>query len=279
MCVKVPLLIIALILGCVEGLTEFAPVSSTGHLILAGNLLHFTSDTAKTFEIVIQLGSILAVVVVFWKRLWSLFGLYRDTYTNRHLNLLHIIIGMIPAVIVGLVLHDFIKNNLFSPGTVIIGLVAGGILMIFADIKHRNTVGSRYQNEESQTLDQLTYRQAFYIGLFQVLSLWPGFSRSGATISGGVLSGVNYKTSAEFSFIMAVPIMIAASGLDLFKSMSYLNASDLPLFIVGFVTAFIVAMLAIVFFLKLLSRVKLIPFAIYRFILAIVFAIYMYVIL
>lgn len=275
-----PLLIVALILGIVEGLTEFAPVSSTGHLILAGSLLHFTNDTAKTFEIVIQLGSILAVVVVFWKRLWSLFGFYRNTYENRHLNLLHIVIGMIPAVVVGLVLHDFIKNQLFSPGTVIIGLVAGGILMIFADIKHRAMAKNSYGNpEESQTLDQLTYRQAFYIGLFQVLALWPGFSRSGATISGGVLTGVNYKTSAEFSFIMAVPIMFAASGLDLFKSMNFLNSSDIPLFMVGFITAFIVAMLAIVFFLRLLSKVKLMPFAIYRFILAIVFAVYMYVIL
>ncbi len=262
-------IIIAIIMGIVEGLTEFAPVSSTGHLILAGNLLNFQGETAKTFEIVIQLGSILAVVVVFWKRLWSLFGFYKDTYANRHLNLIHVIIAMLPAVIVGLILHDFIKSYLFSAGTVVIGLVAGGILMIFADVKH--------DSEESQSLDQLTYRQAFYIGLFQCLALWPGFSRSGATISGGILSGTNHRTAAEFSFIVAVPMMFAASGLDLFESMNSLSSSDLPLFIVGFITAFIVAMLAIVYFLKLLSRVKLIPFAIYRFILAAVFFVYMWV--
>ncbi len=262
-------ILIAIILGAVEGLTEFAPVSSTGHLILVGSLLHFTGDKAKTFEIVIQLGSILAVVVIYWKRLWSLFGLYRDhreKYTSN-LNLIHIIVAMIPAVILGLLLHDFIKNHLFSPTTVVVALVAGGILMIYAEKKSKHV--------ESKTLDQMTYRQAFIVGLFQCLSLWSGFSRSGSTISGGIISGLNHKTAAEFSFIVAVPMMIAASGLDLFKSINSLSTADIPLFIVGFVTAFIVALLAIVFFLKLLQRVKLIPFAIYRFILAAVFAIYL----
>ncbi|MTT31938.1 undecaprenyl-diphosphate phosphatase [Terrilactibacillus sp. BCM23-1] len=262
-------ILIAIILGAVEGLTEFAPVSSTGHLILVGSLLHFTGDKAKTFEIVIQLGSILAVVVIYWKRLWSLFGLYRDhreKYTSN-LNLIHIIVAMIPAVILGLLLHDFIKSHLFSPITVVIALVAGGILMIYAEKKSKHV--------ESTTLDQMTYRQAFVVGLFQCLSLWSGFSRSGSTISGGIISGLNHKTAAEFSFLVAVPMMIAASGLDLYKSLDLLSMSDLPLFVVGFVTAFIVALLAIVFFLKLLQRVKLIPFAIYRFILAAVFAIYL----
>jgi len=258
----------AIIEGIVEGLTEFAPVSSTGHLILVGDLIGFTGDKAKTFEIFIQLGSILAVVVLYFKRFLSLFGLYRMKRTAHPLNLLHIIVAAIPAVILGLLLHDVIKTYLFSPLTVLIGLVAGGILLIFAD--RRRKAG------RTEVIDQLSYKQAFQIGLFQCLSLWPGFSRSGSTISGGLLVGAGYKASAEFSFILAVPIMIGATGLDLYKSLGTLNASDLPLFLTGFVTAFIVAMLAIVFILKLLQRIRLVPFAIYRFVIALLFFAYMY---
>ncbi|GGE56943.1 undecaprenyl-diphosphatase 1 [Pullulanibacillus camelliae] len=258
----------AIIEGIVEGLTEFAPVSSTGHLILVGDLIGFTGNKAKTFEIFIQLGSILAVVVLYFKRFLSLFGLYKVKRESHPLNLLHIIIAAIPAVILGLFLHDVIKTYLFSPATVLVGLVAGGILLIFAD--------RRGKTDKRESIDQLSYKQAFQIGLFQCLSLWPGFSRSGSTISGGLLVGAGYKASAEFSFILAVPMMIGATGLDLYKSLDTLNASDLPLFLIGFITAFIVAMFAIVFFLKLLQRIKLIPFAIYRFVIAIVFFAYMY---
>lgn len=264
-------IIIGIIMGAIEGLTEFAPVSSTGHLILAGSLMHFTSNTAKTFEVIIQLGSIMAVVVLYWKRLWSLFGLYKSERSSgpTHLNLLHIIIAGIPAMILGFLMRDFIKNVLFSPVYVVIGLVAGGILMIFAE---RHT-----RRNESRSLDQMTYFQAFVIGLFQCLSLWPGFSRSGSTISGGLIAGTDRKTSAEFSFILAVPMMIGASGLDFAKSLSFLKLSDLPLFAVGFITAFVVAMFAIVFFLRLLKRYTLVPFAVYRFIIAAIFAVYLFV--
>ncbi len=247
----------ALILGIVEGLTEFAPVSSTGHLILAGHIIGFEGDKAKTFEIIIQLGSILAVVVLYWKRLIGLLNVKK----TQGLNLLHIILAMIPAVILGLLIHDFIKSALFSPKTVAIGLIAGGILMIFAE-KKRGTV-------VANDLDKITYKQAFGIGLFQCLALWPGFSRSGSTIAGGILLGTNHKTAAEFSFIVAVPMMIAASGLDFVKSYDQLSSSDFGFFAVGFVTAFVVAMVAIVFFLKLLSKIKLTPFAAYRFVLAV----------
>ena len=257
----------AIIEGIVEGLTEFAPVSSTGHLILVGDLIGFTGDKAKTFEIFIQLGSILAVVVLYFRRFLSLFGLAKIKGEEHPMNLLHLIIAAIPAVILGFLLHDFIKNVLFSPTTVLIGLVAGGVLLIIAD-KRRKPV-------KSESIDSLSYKQAFQIGLFQCLALWPGFSRSGSTISGGLLIGAGYKASAEFSFILAVPMMIGATGLDLFKSLNTLSASDIPLFLTGFVTAFIVAMVAIVFFLKLLQRVKLTPFAIYRFILAALFSLYM----
>jgi undecaprenyl-diphosphatase len=257
-------IIIAIILGIVEGMTEFLPVSSTGHMILTAHLLGFTGEKAKTFEIVIQLGSILAVVVLYWKRLLSLIGFGdRKNGNSSQLNLLHIILAMLPAVIAGFLLHDAIKTYLFSPYTVVIGLVIGGFLMIFAE-KKTNTV-------KANTLDELTYKQAFSIGLFQCLALWPGFSRSGATISGALLVGTNHKTAAEFSFIVAVPMMVAASGYDLLKSYQYLSISDLPMFVTGFLTAFIVALLAIVFFLKLLAKVKLTPFAYYRFLLAAIF--------
>ncbi|RYM06699.1 undecaprenyl-diphosphate phosphatase [Sporolactobacillus sp. THM7-7] len=261
-------IIIAIIMGAVEGLTEFAPVSSTGHLILTGHLLHFTGDTASTFEVIIQLGSIMAVVVLYWKRLWSLFGFYRDEPKNgpEHLNLLHIIVAAIPATILGLLLHDFIKSVLFSPKTVLIALVAGGILMLFAEWMARR--------RKSEATNRLSYGQAFVIGLFQCFSLWSGFSRSGSTIAGGIIAGVERKTAAEFSFILAVPMMMGASGLDFLKSLDFLRVSDIPLFVTGFIAAFIVAMLAIVTFMKLLRRFTLVPFAVYRFILAAVFAIY-----
>lgn len=258
---------IAIIMGLVEGLTEFLPVSSTGHLIITGHFLGFTGEKAKTFEIVIQLGSILAVIVLYWKRLWSLVGVGKvetEGGQKGHLNLLHIIVAMLPAVVIGLLVHDAVKKYFFSPKTVVFSLVIGGLLMIFAEKKKKKIT--------AVTLDQITYKQAFIIGLFQCLALWPGFSRSGATISGGVLLGLSHRTAADFTFIQAVPIMIAASGLDLYKSWGYLSADDLPFFAVGFITAFLVAVVAILFFIKLIAKVKLTPFAYYRFVLAAVLA-------
>jgi undecaprenyl-diphosphatase len=261
---------IAIVMGIIEGLTEFLPVSSTGHLIIAGYMLDFTGDKAKTFEIVIQLGSILAVVVLYWNRLWSLLGVGKMAKKENSLNLGHIFIAIMPAVVIGLLVHDFIKAHLFSPNTVIIGLVIGGFLMIIAE-KVQNK-----QGVNAIDLDDMTYKQALKIGLFQCLSLWPGFSRSGATISGGLISGLNHRTAADFSFIQAVPIMIAASGLDLYKSRDILSAADLPFFLTGFVTAFLVAAVAILFFVKLIAKVKLTPFAYYRFIIAAVLAVFFY---
>ncbi|MGG1575652.1 undecaprenyl-diphosphate phosphatase [Fictibacillus sp. NRS-1165] len=258
---------IAIIMGMVEGLTEFLPVSSTGHLIITGHFLGFTGDKAKTFEIVIQLGSILAVVVLYWKRLWSLLGVGKvetEDGQKGHLNLLHIFAGMLPAVVIGLVAHDAVKKYLFSTSTVVFSLIVGGLLMIYAEKKKKKITAA--------TLDQITYKQALIIGLFQCLALWPGFSRSGATISGGVLLGLSHRTAADFTFILAVPIMIAASGLDLYKSWDVLSAADLPFFAAGFLTAFIVAVVAILFFIRLIAKVKLTPFAYYRFILAAVLA-------
>ncbi|EHN5882455.1 undecaprenyl-diphosphate phosphatase [Salmonella enterica] len=259
-------LLIAAILGVVEGLTEFLPVSSTGHMIIVGHLLGFEGDTAKTFEVVIQLGSILAVVVMFWRRLFGLIGIHfgrplqREGESKGRLTLIHILLGMIPAVVQGLVFHDTIKS-LFNPINVMYALVVGGLLLIAAECL-------KPKEPRAPGLDDMTYRQAFMIGCFQCLALWPGFSRSGATISGGMLMGVSRYAASEFSFLLAVPMMMGATVLDLYKSWSFLTAADIPMFAVGFVTAFVVALIAIKTFLQLIKRISFIPFAIYRFVVA-----------
>ena len=256
---------IAVVQGIVEGLTEFLPVSSTGHLILSGKLLDFEGPKAETFEIVIQLGAILAVLIVYWQRVLTLFGLKKQQGMGRRkrLDLLHIILGIVPAMGIGFLAHGFIKEKLFSPYTVVASLVVGGLFMIFAEKRQRRVT--------APTMDDLTYKQAFGIGLFQILSLWPGFSRSGSTIAGGLLVGASHKAAADFSFLMAIPIMVLASGYDMLKSYKYLSSDDIGFFAVGFVVAFAVAWLAVVSFLKLLERVKLTPFAVYRFIVAAAF--------
>ncbi|MEZ7172670.1 undecaprenyl-diphosphate phosphatase [Sporosarcina sp. OR05] len=262
----------ALLLGFVEGMTEFAPVSSTGHLIIVDDMWLKTEEflgkyPAITFKIVIQLGSILAVVVVFWKRLFSLVGLYKidGQKMNKRFNLLHVIVGMLPAVILGFAFKDLIDDYLFGVETVIVALVAGAILMIVAD-----KFGPK--KPRVQSLDQISYRQAFTVGLVQCLSLWPGFSRSGATISGGVLFGMNHRTAADFTFIMAVPIMMGASLVSVMKNWEYMSMDHISFYIVGFLSAFIFSLISIRFFLKLISKIKLVPFAIYRIILAVILA-------
>lgn len=258
-------LLVAAILGVVEGLTEFLPVSSTGHMIIVGHLLGFEGDTAETFEVVIQLGAILAVVVMFWRRLFGLIGIHFGKQPHEgtgkgRLTLGHIVLGMIPAVVLGLVFHDTIKS-LFNPVNVMYALVVGGLLLIAAECL-------KPKEPRAPGLDDMTYRQAFMIGCFQCLALWPGFSRSGATISGGMLMGVSRYAASEFSFLLAVPMMMGATALDLYKSWSFLTVEDIPMFAVGFVTAFIVALIAIKTFLQLIKRISFIPFAIYRFIVA-----------
>ncbi len=254
---------IAVIQGIVEGLTEFIPVSSTGHLILTGSLLGFEGEKAATFEVFIQLGAILAVVILYWKRFLSLFGL--GPAQKGGLSLLHIIVAMLPASVLGLLLHDYIKSHLFGPTTVLLALVVGGVLLILAD-----RMGTRVT---ARNLDEVSISQAFGVGMFQCLSLWSGFSRSGSTISGGMLVGMERTVAAEFSFLLAVPMMIAASGLDLFKAVKdhAIGTGDIGFFMIGFVVSFLVAWAAIVWFLKLLNKVNLTPFAIYRFIVAAVY--------
>ncbi|SEO06202.1 undecaprenyl-diphosphate phosphatase [Paenibacillus sp. OV219] len=275
-----PHVINAVIQGIIEGLTEFLPVSSTGHLILSGKLLGFTGEKADTFEIIIQLGAILAVAVIYWRRILNLLGLTRikpdsgdglqaasSQQPEHKLNLLHLIIACFPAMALGLILHSFIKDYLFSPYTVLAGLVFGGVFML---------IGQRKQVAvQAEGIDQISYKQALQIGLFQCLALWPGFSRSGATIAGGLLTGISYRAATNFSFLIAIPMMFAASGYELLKSYDTLNASDAGFFATGFIVAFIVALLAVITFLKLLEKLKLAPFAYYRFVLAAVFFVYL----
>ncbi|HWO75336.1 MAG TPA: undecaprenyl-diphosphate phosphatase [Bacillus sp. (in: firmicutes)] len=264
----------AIILGLVEGLTEFAPVSSTGHMIIVDDMWLQSKEflgkyPANTFKVVIQLGSILAVVVVFWSRFMDLLGLNRLTKSGREkqsgkrdrLKLSTVIIGLIPAGVLGVLFEDFIDEHLFTTKTVLIGLLLGAILMIIADKYTKNT-------PKIDTVDQITYKQALTVGLVQCLSLWPGFSRSGATISGGVLVGLSHRAASDFTFIMAVPIMAGASGLSLLKNWQYFTLDALPFFIAGFISAFVFALISIRFFLKLIDKIKLTPFAIYRIVLA-----------
>jgi undecaprenyl-diphosphatase len=263
---------VAIVLGLVEGLTEFAPVSSTGHMIIVDDLLFksnnlFGDEVANAFKVVIQLGSILAVVVLFWGRFMDLLGLKRrnssDYKNNKKLNLLQIIVGLVPAGITGVLFEGYIDDHLFSVTTVAVGLFLGALLMIAADKFHPKQV-------TAETVDQITYKQAFGVGLIQCLSLWPGFSRSGSTISGGVLLGMSYRAAADFTFIMAVPIMAGASLIKVVKYWEYFTPGVLPFFIAGFISAFVFALICIRFFLKLIDRIKLTPFAIYRIVLAVV---------
>ena len=258
----------AIILGIVEGLTEFLPVSSTGHMILTAHLLSFTGEKAKTFEIIVQLGAVLAVFVLYFRRFLRFLNLRPGITKRPGINIIHVGLAMAPAVIIGLALHDLIKTYLFGPGTVIVSLVAGGILMIVAE-RVRAPV-------TAESMDDISYRQAFIIGVFQCLALWPGFSRSGSTISGGILFGTSQKAVAEFTFIVSVPIMFAASGLDLYKSRAYLTMDDLGLFIIGLIVSFVIGGLAVVTFLKVIKRIKLSWFAYYRFALAILFFLILY---
>lgn len=261
-------MICAVLLGIVEGLTEFLPVSSTGHLILMGYLLGFEGEAADTFKIVIQLGAVLAVLMLYRKRYMEIVKdlLAFNFSTKNKLNAIHLIIAMIPALIVYLIFKDFIKQDLFGPAPVLIGLVIGGILMIVAARAKRKVT--------AEETDDITYKQAFGIGLFQCLALWPGFSRSGSTISGGLLLGTSQKAAADFTFIISVPVMLGATVLDMYNSREYLTADDLLLFLIGFISAFVVAMIAVVTFLNLIKRLKLEWFALYRFVLAAIFYIF-----
>ena len=263
--------IIAVILGIVEGVTEYLPVSSTGHMILVGDWLGFDGPRASVFEVFIQLGAILSVLVIYKEKFLHMLGQYqcwhllrRDNWFRRDtgLTLAHVAVGILPVMVIGYLAHHAIKTYLFSSATVIIGLIIGGLFMLAAEKSHMRIICKDVEN--------MTIAQAFLVGLFQILSLWPGVSRSGSTISGGLFLGMSRKAAADFSFIIAVPLMFVACIYDLLKSLSFLTSDDLIMIAIGFVVAFITAYVSVLWFLRFLNKSTLASFAYYRFVVAFV---------
>lgn len=252
-------IIIAVIIGIVEGVTEFLPISSTGHMILAGSLLGFNGEKASVFMVFIQLGAIFSVFILYRDKFLRMLDFRRLTSTQG-LSALHVAVGIVPVAGLGYLLHKPIKQYLFSNFTVIIGLVAGAVIMLAAEKLARRPV--------TRDVEDMTLRQAFFVGAFQILSLWPGFSRSGSTIAGGLLLGMSRTAAAEFSFIIAVPLMLMACIYDLAKTWNQLDVGDLQMIAVGFIVAFVVAYLSIVWFLRFLNKSTLASFAYYRFLVA-----------
>ena len=248
----------AIILGVVEGLTEFLPVSSTGHLILASRLLGLEqTDFLKSFEIAIQLGAILAVVVLYWRSL-----LFDISVLKR------VLAAFLPTAIVGFVFYKLIKKFLIGNSQVVVwSLLLGGIGLIIFELVHKE------KKEALDKLESISYRNAFLIGLFQSCAVIPGVSRSAATIIGGLLLGLNRKTIVEFSFLLAVPTMLAATLLDLLKSAGSFSPGQLMFLPIGFLTSFVVAIGSIKFFLHFIKTHNFIPFGIYRISAAIIFLI------
>ncbi|VXD00476.1 undecaprenyl pyrophosphate phosphatase [Pseudomonas sp. 8Z] len=245
----------ALILGIVEGLTEFLPISSTGHLIVVGDLLGFNGETATAFKIIIQLGAILAVMWEFRARvLGVVLGLPRERKAQRFT--VNLILAFIPAVVFGLAFASLIEHWLFNPITVATALIIGGVIMLWAE--------KREQPIKAETVDDMTWSLALKVGFAQCLALIPGTSRSGATIIGGLLFGLSRKAATEFSFFLAMPTMVAATVYSLFKYRDILQLSDLPIFAIGFVTTFIVAMITVRVLLRFIANHSYAVFAWYR---------------
>lgn len=260
----------ALIMGVVEGLSEFLPISSTGHLIITQNLLKWpNNEYTKMFSVVIQLGAILAVLLLFWPKIWTkLKSFFRGEKEGRNFMLIWVI-GCIPAAVLGVLGNDFIDEHLFSVPTVIAALVVGGILMIVTERRYS-------ENTTVQSMDEITPKQALIVGLLQCVSLWPGFSRSAATIMGGWVSGFSTSLAAEYSFFLAIPIMFGASGYSLLKvSVADISTTQWVALIIAFLTAFVVALLVVKQFMAFLRKHKLRSFAYYRFALSAVLLILM----
>ena len=249
------LLLKAAILGIVEGLTEFLPISSTGHLIIVGDLLDYNDETSKVFKIVIQLGAILAVCWDYRVRLTKMvIGLPGDPVAQRFASLLFI--GFLPAAVLGLMFHATIKALLFNPITVATALIVGGIIILYVE--------KRAYHPRINSVDEMRWPDALKVGFAQAVAMIPGTSRSGATIMGGLVFGLSRKTAAEFSFFLAIPTMFAATAYDLYKNWALLRMDDLPVFAVGFVTSFIAAMWAVKAFIRFISNHTFVVFAWYR---------------
>lgn len=250
------LLLKAFVLGIVEGVTEFLPISSTGHLIIAGDLLTFNDARGIVFMIVIQLGAILAVCWEYRQKISGvILGLKSDSGAQHFA--LNLLVAFTPAVVLGLLLHDTITTYLMRPFTVAVALIAGGVVILL--IEHFYN-----RHHHIERVEDLRWHDALKLGFAQTLALFPGVSRAGATIMGGVLFGLSRHAATEFSFFLAIPTMIGASTLDVYKSWHFLTVEDLPMFIVGFVVAFISALLAVRGLLRYIAHHSFIAFAWYR---------------
>jgi len=246
-------LIQAIIIAIVEGITEFLPISSTGHMIITSSLMHIKDDFKTTYEVAIQLGAILAVVVLYWRKFFDF------TKWKFYFKL---IIAVIPALLLGLLLSDYIDKLLDSPTTVAISMLVGGIVLLFIDnVFNKHTI----DREEN-----ISYGRAFIIGIWQCIAMIPGVSRSAASIIGGMQQKLTRKLAAEFSFYLAVPTMIAATGYKLMKEYKNIHSEQIKLLAIGNLVAFIVAMLAIKFFIGFLQKHGFKLFGVYRIIAGIV---------
>jgi len=249
----------AIVLGLVEGLTEFLPISSTGHLIIAGSLLGFVGDRAKVFEIAIQSGAMLAVVWEYRARFGhAIAGIASDPAARRFAA--NLVIAFVPAAALGFVLGKHIKALLFHPVPVAIAFIAGALVILWAERRQR----ARPESVRVTDVDAMTWQDALKVGLAQAFALIPGTSRSGATIIGGMLFGLSRKVATEFSFFLAVPTLVAAGAYSLWKDRALLSAADLPMFSVGFVVSFVSALLCIRWLIRYVSRHDFLPFVWYR---------------
>ncbi|MFT4242038.1 MAG: undecaprenyl-diphosphate phosphatase [Acidovorax sp.] len=252
----VVLLVKAAIMGVVEGLTEFLPISSTGHLILVGSLLGFDDAKAQVFDIAIQTGAIFAVILVYWQKIRAtLAALPTERQAQRFA--LNVLIGFVPAVVLGLLLGKAIKAHLFTPTVVASTFIVGGFIILWAE--RRAPSATRIAS-----VDDMTALDALKVGLVQCLAMVPGTSRSGATIIGGMLLGLSRKAATDFSFFLAIPTLIGAGAYSLYKERALLSAADVPLFAVGLVFSFVSAWLCVRWLLRYISSHSFVPFAYYR---------------
>ncbi len=255
----ITLLIKAAVMGIVEGLTEFLPISSTGHLILAGALLGFDDEKAKVFDIAIQTGAIFAVILVYWQKLRdTLVALPTDRQAQQFV--LNVLVAFVPAVLLGLLFGKAIKAHLFTPVVVASTFIIGGFVILWAERRQTTNPATARIHE----VEAMTMLDALKVGLVQCLAMVPGTSRSGATIIGGMLLGLSRKAATDFSFYLAIPTLIGAGAYSLYKDRALLSAADLPMFGVGLLFAFVSAWLCIRWLLRYIATHSFVPFAWYR---------------
>jgi undecaprenyl-diphosphatase len=251
-------LIQSIIIAIIEGITEFLPISSTGHMIIASTLMKINNDEfVKTFEICIQIGAIMAIMLMYVKKFLSGLNIY-----------FKLMVAFLPTAIIGFLAYDIIKSYLFNPIVVATSLILGGIILIFIDQKVEN------QQTTVLEIESISYKNAFLIGLFQCISMIPGISRAAATIIGGIFNGLNKKQATEFSFLLAVPTMLAASSYDLLKTNIHFNSQEIMILGLGLVIAFVTAWITVKFFLKFISHYGFKHFGYYRIVIGIIFLLF-----